>query len=300
MRRAGLAGVQETGVDRALDGGRQVGIVQDHRGGLAAQFQRDPLDGLRGQLGHALAGAGRAGERHHVDLAMAGQHLADHRAVAGHQVEHARRQAGGLDDLGQHEGVQRRHFRRLEHHGAAGGQRRRDLQRDLVQRVVPRRDGGDHADRLAHHQRIADLLLEGEGLDQLGGLAPVEDRATDLDRAGQLDRHADLGRDQLRQLLGARLQALGDLADIVGALLRRRRGPAVEGGTGGLDRVLGIARMALGNPAHHLFGGRVDDVDLPGAVRGHPRAVDKQFVSLLHSHNSSVSRQAYCPSVFPT
>ena len=69
---------------------------------------------------------------------------------------------GGLDHLGEDEGVERRHLGGLEHHGAARGERRRDLERDLVQRIVPRRDRADHADRLAHHQRVADLFLERE------------------------------------------------------------------------------------------------------------------------------------------
>ena len=45
---------------------------------------------------------------------------------------------------------------------AAGGERRRHLERDLVQRVVPRRDRADHADRLAHHQGISDSASSNE------------------------------------------------------------------------------------------------------------------------------------------
>jgi hypothetical protein len=41
---------------------------------------------------------------------------------------------------------------------------RRDLQRDLVERIVPRRDGRDHADRLAHDQRIADRSSNANSL----------------------------------------------------------------------------------------------------------------------------------------
>ena len=38
----------------------------------------------------------------------------------------------------------------------------RDLGDDLVERVVPRRDAADHADRLLDDERVADLLLERE------------------------------------------------------------------------------------------------------------------------------------------
>ena len=48
----------------------------------------------------------------------------------------------------------------FKHHGAAGRQRRGDLADDLMQRVVPRRDAADDADRLLHDQRVAELLLE--------------------------------------------------------------------------------------------------------------------------------------------
>ena len=80
---------------------------------------------------------------------MRGQRLADDRTDAGHQVEHAGREADVVDDLGEDERVDRRDLRRLEHDGAAGGQRVRDLGADLVERVVPRRDATDDADGLA-------------------------------------------------------------------------------------------------------------------------------------------------------
>ena len=59
---------------------REVGVVEDDVRALAAELEGDPLDGLAGQLAHALAGAGGAGERHHVDVGVGGDGLADHRA----------------------------------------------------------------------------------------------------------------------------------------------------------------------------------------------------------------------------
>ena len=53
-----------------------------------------------------------------------------------------------VDDLGEDERVDRRDLGRLQHDGAAGGQRVGDLGADLVERVVPRRDAADDADRL--------------------------------------------------------------------------------------------------------------------------------------------------------
>jgi hypothetical protein len=79
----------------------EVRVVEDDVGALAAQFLGHALDGRGGVAGHLDAGAGRAGERDHVDLGMAGDRGADGRAVAVDQVEHAGRHAGGMQDLGQ-------------------------------------------------------------------------------------------------------------------------------------------------------------------------------------------------------
>ena len=70
------------------------------------------------------------------------------RAVAIDEVEHARRHAGFVHHFGEQHRVHRRDFGRLQHHGAAGGQRGRHLAGDLVDRPVPRRDHADDADRL--------------------------------------------------------------------------------------------------------------------------------------------------------
>ena len=86
--------------------------------------------------------------------------FADDAARAADDVEHAGRQADLVRGLGEHERAERRELRRLQHHGAAGGQRRRDLRDDLVQRIVPRRHAADDADRLLDDERIAELFFE--------------------------------------------------------------------------------------------------------------------------------------------
>ena len=101
----------------------------------------------------ARAGARRAGERDHVDVRV--RRRSPHRPTgpyAGDEVEDAGRQADLVDGVGEDERAQRRDLARLQHDGAAGGERRRDLRGDLVQRVVPRRDRADDADRLAHDE----------------------------------------------------------------------------------------------------------------------------------------------------
>ena len=75
--------------------------------------------------------------------------LADHRAAAHHQVEHAGRQPGAADDLGERPGAARHEVGGLEHDAVAVGERRRDLPGRDRDREVPRRDEPDDADRLA-------------------------------------------------------------------------------------------------------------------------------------------------------
>ena len=96
----------------------------------------------------ALAHLGRAGERDLVDAVVLDDRLPDRRA-AGEDVDHARRQVGLGDDLGQHQRRQRRRLGRLEHDGVAGRQRRRDLPRRHQQREVPRDHLAGHAERRA-------------------------------------------------------------------------------------------------------------------------------------------------------
>ncbi len=143
---AHLALVEEDAVDDALDGLVERGVVEDDVGRLAAEFEREPLRRAGQRPLDDLADVGRAGERDLVDVVVLDERLPDRRA-AGQDVDHARRQVGLGDDLGQHQRGQRRGLGRLEDDGVAAGQRGRDLPRRHQQREVPRDDLAGHADR---------------------------------------------------------------------------------------------------------------------------------------------------------
>ncbi len=65
-----LSGIVEAeGLD-AFDDGGDIGIVENHDGGLAAQFQMGALDGGHRGLNRPLAGRDAAGDRHHCDSGM--------------------------------------------------------------------------------------------------------------------------------------------------------------------------------------------------------------------------------------
>ena len=100
---------------------------------------------------------------------------ADRRAVAVDEVEHARRHAGLVQDLGEDDRVERRDLGRLQHHRAAGGERRRDLAGDLVDRPVPRRDHADDADRLRGDGVVPRTCSNSKSSSDLDRLAEMRD-----------------------------------------------------------------------------------------------------------------------------
>ena len=211
----------------------------------------------------------------------AGDRLADHRAGPGDEVEDAGGEAGGLDHLGEDEGVERHHLARLQHHRAAGRQRRRHLGGDLVERVVPGGDRAEHADRLAQHPRVADLLLPGDLLHQLRHRRELAGRQAGLDDLAQLQRHPQLLGDRRGDLLGALAEPGGDRGQVAGALLARGPRPRVEGVPRGPHRPVGVLGRARRDRPHRLLGGRVDDLDRLRPGRVHPLPPDEDLVADL-------------------
>ena len=138
----------------------------------------------------APAGRGGAGEGDHVDVGAGGQRGADLGIGATEHVHDAGGDIGVVgDELAQRQRDQRGVGRALENHGAAGGQRRRELgQRQLVGIVVgdDRRDDAAgflldpsvmlHAAALD----IAEVLGHRIGLQQVGVVADDRDRLVEL------------------------------------------------------------------------------------------------------------------------
>jgi hypothetical protein len=142
-------------------------VVEDQHRALATQFVVDALEvAAAGVVEHAPAGARAAGEADRVDVHVQGQRFAGFVAVAGHDVEHTRRQAGFERQFGQAQRGERALFAGLEHHRVARGQRRPQLPGGHDHRVVPGHDDTDHAHRFARDQgqRVApggrDLVVD--------------------------------------------------------------------------------------------------------------------------------------------
>ena len=239
----------------------EVGVVEDHIGRLATELEGNGLDGLSRQLAHPLASTRRARERHHVDVGVGGDGLAHDGAGACYQVEHARREPDIVDDLSEDEGVEGRDLAGLQDDRAAGRERRRHLVGDLVERIVPRRDGADDADRLLDHERVAELLLPLDLVDQLLHRTEGHGGKAGLDDHRQVDRHAQLLGDDVGDVHRAGLQPFGDALDVLRPLLGRGRRPRVEGALGRLYGLVDVVRCGLGHTAHDFLGSGIDHVD---------------------------------------
>jgi hypothetical protein len=164
--------------------------------------------------GDVLADGHAAGEGDQVHRRVREHQVGDLARVAGDDLQHLRRQAGFVQQVGKQQRRQRHLFAGLEHHAVVGGHRRHHLVRHLVHRVVEGRDGGDHA-----QQRFA-----------LRVHAPLT--------AVRRDVAAEGLRVVLQALVGAEHQHVGHAAGFVGAVLQ------AQAGFGGDQRGDGAAAFA--------------------------------------------------------
>ncbi|MCY1350981.1 hypothetical protein D9M69_372310 [compost metagenome] len=258
-RHADLALVQELahhgGVDRLF----QVGVGQDHEGAVAAQLERDVLEMLAaaGDAADVAAHLGGTGEGDERRNRMLDEGVADFRARAHHHAEHARRQAGFLEDARQQQAAGDRGVAgRLDHHRVAQGQGRGQGAGGEVQGEVPRADHADHAQGHAVH---AALLAGDVGGDDAPVHAVRQAGRLQGDGAGgapfdlRLDAGAaGLADDPVDDLLAALVEDLHRFQEYPGTLGRRLGGPfplAVAGRAVGRIEVLaagqGDAQQAL-------------------------------------------------------
>ena len=189
-----------------------------------------------------------AGEAHHVDPVVHDELVAERAAGADDDLEDVLGQPGLAQQLGEAQRRDRRGGGGLEDDDVAGGDRRRHLVGDQVEREVERRDGDDHAARLAEGPAEA-VLAAGIGvhLDDLAGGAlgllarPAEGRgaAPHLD-ARVLERLAALGGDDARDLLAVLLDEVRGALEDLGALPRRCPTVGLEGDAGAVEHGVGL------------------------------------------------------------
>ena len=149
-------------------------------------------------------------------------------------------QADFVRRIGQHQRAQRRQLRRLQHDGAAGGERRGHLRHNLMEWVVPRRDAADHADRLLDDERVAEFFFERVIADELRVQRDDRDRELGLHLLGKPDRRPDLVGDGLRHLRHTCFHRARELLEPVRAFFSARLRPALEACARRLDSAIDI------------------------------------------------------------
>ena len=146
--RTHLAGIEENARSDDVRRRCRIAALKHHQRRLAAQLQRNG-HGAFGSCGHdAGAGGIGAGEGNLAEHRIGAERPADGPA-AGHDVQHTRRKAAGERDVAIDEFGEGGEFGRLEHGGAACGQRRGELPR-----------GGDHREVPGHDQRHGPQRLQ--------------------------------------------------------------------------------------------------------------------------------------------
>jgi hypothetical protein len=123
----------------------RIDVVEHDTGIVAAEFERDALQRLGRARHHLFARRRRAREGNLADIGVMRHRVAEIVGV-GDDVEHARRQNVG-NQFGEFQRRERRRRRRLDDQRIARDQRRRQLEAEDQQRIVPGNDGADHAER---------------------------------------------------------------------------------------------------------------------------------------------------------
>ena len=202
-------------------------------------------------------------------------------AVAGDDVDHARRKIGVLQHLGQQQSRQRRRLGRLEHDGVAGGECGGQLPGGHQQGEVP----GDH---LPHHAERPGCCA-GEGVVQLVGPAGVVEevgrRQRDVHVAGLLDGLPAVEGLQHGELPRPLLQQPGDAIQVARTHAARRVPPVrLVGLAGRAHRPVDVLGPADGERRQRLAGGGVHGGRQLLAAGGHHLAADEQPVVVVQMH----------------
>ena len=199
---------------------------------------------------------------------------------AGDDVQHAVGQAGFLSDFTQQQGGARCHFRRFDDRSAACGQRGADFPGRHQQRIIPRRNAGAHAARLAaQHRSVGAVVFAGAaaaGVARGGGekAQVVYHKRQIAAFADKFIRLAGVFRFDFGQFIGARFDDIGHFPQHARALARRglRPAPVVKRGFGRRHGGIHFLFAGGGHLRHGFACGRV--FHIYRAAAGLPSAVN--------------------------
>ena len=276
-RIAGLPGVGDKRAKPGFSCGGDIGIGQDDIRRLTAEFLMNALDRRRGGAGDLDSGAGRSGERDHIDFGMGAQRGARFGSITVDQVEHTRRYAGGFEHLGPDLGRKRRQLRRLENHRATGGQRRSNFGGDLVDRPVPRGDQCTDPDRLADNPGITARFLERELLEDIERHLQVDVADPGMELLGQHAWGAHFLGDCSGEIAAALAILIDDRFEQIDSFAAGAARPCRKCAPRRHHRAVNIGRAGQADFTGWLFGRRVNHRESAGNRWVDPFAIDEEL-----------------------
>ena len=295
---ARLPGVAEGGGRDLGDRGQPVAVRLDDDGRVAAEFEGDFfLGGLRFELPSDL---GAAGEADHLDPRVH-EKRGDVLVIERDNIDLARRDAGGIEDLREQEAGERGLQRGFEDHAVAGREARSDFVGDEVEREVEWRDAEDHAHRKAFDQaempgpRRAGIHRDPVafvGERKRGGEAEGQARAFGLG-LGKRDRLPRLGDDRRNEIRPALRDEARDVFQDDSPRVGGHFPRGLERRVGGCDRLLNL--RGVGKADVRQTGAVPGIDDGMAAFRIHMAAVDEERFRLhgrsIRSARLRASRQ---------
>ncbi|SEK09162.1 hypothetical protein SAMN05216550_117123 [Paraburkholderia tropica] len=288
-RRADLAVIEEDRARRAFDRALRIAVVEHDHGALAAEFERNALQIARALLADDAAHFGRAGERDLVDVRMAHECCARRLALAGDDVEHARRKARFVREFGETDRGERRFLRGFEHDGAAARERGRDLPHGHQQRKIPRHDGGDHARGhatrggvVAHARRKREREIDRAAFD-LGRPArhvtqPLH-AAAHFQHFRKAQQFALIERFERGEFVAVLLDEIGELEQQTLACGGRQASPRIgfEGAARGAHGCVDVGVAGVGNLRDFMAGGRIEHGEMAAVAALDKASVDEHL-----------------------
>ena len=231
-----------------------------------------------------FSGGNRASERNHTDFFVTGQRISYGFAATKQHVQHAWRE----DIFRQFRQLQRRqrgNFRWLDDDTVSRRQRGRQLPRRHHQRIVPGRDRGDNANRVAADHR-------GMSFEIFSGSQPVQAASGSCKEA----KHIDHGRDlipldavqrfpavkglQFCERVSVGFYHISQFQQTFGARFRRRLSPLCERAIGSLDGSVHLCCRRFSHLQQHFTRGRIIN-RLLLTFAGHQFTINQQLI--LHS-----------------
>jgi hypothetical protein len=226
----------------------------------------------------------RAGESDLVDARMRSKRRASRLAKTGHHVDDTSGNAGLHAKLSEPQRGQRRLFRRLQDHRAAGRNRRTDLPDAGAERAIPGNDRADDADRLFQgvgeyfaRQRVFDGLAVDRG--RLTGIITEHAEHAEFVAAGAADRRAHVERVELRQLLEILLDEIGEFQKQALPLERLDLAPGTfEGAASRDNRAVDILGVAFGHGRQQFTCRGIKRLEFLAGSGIDPLAVDQHLL----------------------